>query len=148
MKPGLVVGKTHSILIEVTPDMVACFEGKVTHKLYSTAALLNDLELCARKLLLPFLSDTEEAIGCQAEVSHLAMTLPGMIVKINAKVSELRENKVVTEVEATNLRGKIARGAITLAVVEKSWLLNRMKELSVIQNITADGPSTPCSNSV
>lgn len=148
MKPGLAVGQTQSILIEVTSDRIACFEGKVTHKLYSTSALVNDMELCARKLLLPFLNESEEAIGCQAEISHLALTLAGMIVKCNARVSELRDNKVVAEVEASNLRGKIARGTITLAVVEKSWLENRMKELSVIQNITADGANTTCSNSV
>ncbi|MBX9669360.1 MAG: hypothetical protein K2X93_17175 [Candidatus Obscuribacterales bacterium] len=148
MKPGLAVGQTHKIQVEVTPDRIACFEGRVTQKLYSTAALINDLELCARKILVPFLKDSEEAIGCQAEISHLALTLPGMIVKISARVSELRDNKVVAEVEATNLRGKIARGTITLAIVEKSWLENRMKQLSVIQNITADGQNAACINSV
>lgn len=138
MKPGLAIGQTHTIEIEVTPDMVAYFEDKLVHYLYSTSALTHDMELAARRLLVPFLEEQEESIGCHFEIAHLAMTLPGMRVEIEATVVEIRDNKVVANIEASNIRGKIARGTITQAIVDKGWLQNRMKEISVIHNISTD----------
>lgn len=147
MKPDLTIGTSQSIEIEVTPDMVACFEGKTVHELYSTSFLVQHMELAARKVITPHLEDNEEGMGCHVEVSHLALTLPGMKVKIEATVSEIRDNKVVVDVEASNLRGKIARGTVTQAIVDKTWLHNRMKELGVIRNIAADEQThSVCSN--
>ncbi len=137
MKPGLAIGQTATIEIEVTPNMVAYFEGKLVHNLYSSSFLTHHMELAARRLLSPFLESHEESIGCNFEFSHLAMTLPGMNVEIEATLVEVRDNKVVANIEACNIRGKIARGTITLAIVEKDWLQNRMKHISVINNIAA-----------
>lgn len=138
MKPGLAIGQTQTIEIEVTPDMVTYFEGKLVHDLYSTSVLVQHMELAARRLLVPFLSDNEEAMGCNFEISHLAMTLPGMSVQIEATIVEIRDNKVVTNIEASNIRGKIARGSVTQAIVDRDWLQNRMKEISVIHNIATE----------
>lgn len=143
MKPGLAIGQTHTIEIEVTPHMVACFEDKLVHNLYSTSALTHHIELVARRLLVPFLEEDEECIGCNFEIAHLAMTLPGMRVVIEATIAEIRENKVVTNIEASNIRGKLARGSITQAVVDSGWLQNRMKEISVIHNIATEKHSRP-----
>lgn len=138
MKPGLAIGQTQTIEIEVTPNMVAYFEGKLVHNLYSTSVLAHHMELAARRLLVPFLESHEESMGCNFEISHLAMTLPGMTVEIEATVVEIRDNKVVANIEASNIRGKIARGAITQAIVDRGWLENRMKEISVINNIATE----------
>lgn len=138
MKPGLAIGQTATIEIEVTPHMVACFEGKLVHNLYSSSELTHHMELAARRLIVSFLEADEECIGCNFEFSHLAMTLPGMSVSIEATVAEIRDNKVVANIEASNIRGKIARGTVTQAIVNKAWLQNRMKEISVIHNIAAD----------
>lgn len=137
MKPGLAIGQTTTIELDVSWDMIVRYEGKIVHELYSTSALVHHMELSARKLIWPYLDDSEECMGCHVEVSHLAMTLPGMKVTIVSKIADIRENKVEVEVEASNIRGKIARGTVTHAVIEKAWLQNRMKEISVIQNIAA-----------
>lgn len=137
MKPGLAIGQTTTIEIEVSWDMTVRYEGKLVHELYSTSALVHHMELSARKLIWPYLEDSEECMGCHVDVSHLAMTLPEMKVTIVSRIADIRENKVEVEVEASNIRGKIARGTVTHAVIEKAWLQNRMKEISVIQNIAA-----------
>jgi fluoroacetyl-CoA thioesterase len=146
MKPGIAIGQTETIEIEVTPNMVAYFEGKLVHNLYSTSVLTHHMELAARRLLVPFLEPHEECIGCNFEISHLAMTLPGMNVEVEATIVEIRDNKVVANIEASNIRGKIARGAVTQAIVDKGWLQNRMKEISVIHNIATEkhSPSAAC----
>lgn len=139
MKAGLKVGQTSKVEVEVTDDMFVCFEGKVVHELYSTSSLVQHMELAARKLIVPYLEPTEVGMGCQVEVSHIAITLPGMKVEIVATVSDIKDNKIVAEVEASNIRGKIARGTVTQAVVGKEWLAKRRKELSVIKNIGQAG---------
>jgi fluoroacetyl-CoA thioesterase len=137
MKPGLAIGQTTTIETNVSWDMIVRYEGKTVHELYSTSALVHHMELSARKLIWPYLEETEECMGCHVDVSHLAMTLPDMKVTIVSTIADIRDNKVVVDVEASNIRGKIARGTVTHAVIDKAWLTNRMKEISVIQNIAA-----------
>lgn len=138
MKPGLQIGQTAEIEITVEPEMRAQFEGQTVHHLFSTSSLVHQMEWVCRKIILPYLEPHEEGMGAQVDVSHLMLTPVGMKVKLKATVAEIRENKIVCEVEAYNVRGKIARGTITQAIVEKAWLANKMKELTVIEHIAKD----------
>jgi len=138
MKPGLEIGQSTNLEIDVSWDMIVRYEGKIVHELYSTSVLVHHMELSARKLIWPFLDDTEECMGCHIEVSHLAMTIPGMTVNITGTIADIRDNKVVVDIEASNLRGKIAKGTVTHAIIDKAWLQGRMKELGVIQNIATN----------
>lgn len=138
MKAGLKVGQTAEIEITVEQEMRAQFEGQTVHLLFSTSSLVHQMEWVARKTILPYLETHEEGMGAQVDVSHLMLTPVGMKVKLRATVSEIRDRKIVCEVEAYNVRGKIARGTITQVIVEKSWLINKMKELTVIEHIAKD----------
>ena len=143
MKSGLALGQTAEIEIMVTPNMVAQFEGQTVHDLYSTSWLVHHMEWVSRKTILPYLESHEEGMGSHVEVAHLMLTPVGMRVKLRATVAEIRDNKVVCEVEAWNVRGKVGRGTITQAIVEKSWLMNKVKEMSLIEHIAkeAEQPS-------
>jgi len=143
MKPGLAIGQTSRSELHVTDDMSVRFDGKLVHELYSTSSLVLHMEQTARKLIVPYLDADEEGMGCHVEVSHLAITLPGMTIEVVATVSDIRDNKIVAEVEASNLRGKIARGTVTQAIIKKQWLDNRMKEMAVLQNIAAKKQAQP-----
>lgn len=138
MKAGLEIGQTAELEIDVKDEMTARFAGETVHELYSTSYLVHHMEFAARKLILPYLEDHEEGMGCYIEVSHLSFTLPGMKVNLTATVTDIRDNKVIAEVEASNMRGKVARGTVTQAIVEKEWLEKRMKELMVIRNISKE----------
>ena len=135
MKPGLKVGQSADVEIAVTSDVLAGFEGETVHELYATSALVHGMEWAARRTILPYLEPQEEGMGCHVEVSHLAMTVPGMKVRIKATIRAVRENKVVCDVEAFNQRGKIAKGTVTQAVVDKSWLDRKVKELALINQL-------------
>jgi predicted thioesterase len=136
MITGLKIGSSKEIELTVTPEMRASFVGETVHDLYSTSWLVHHMEWAARQLLLPYLSPTQEAMGSSIEVSHLMLTLPGMKVRLHARVIEIRDNKVVSEIEASNQRGKIARGTFTQSIVEKSWLDKKMKEMALIHNLS------------
>jgi predicted thioesterase len=142
MKPELTVGKTEELEILVTPDMVAKFGDTTVHKLYATSALVHHMEWAARKILEPYLEEHEEGMGYHAEVSHLMPTIPGMKVKLKATVSDIRDRKVVCDIEAFNPRGKIARGTVTQAIVEKSWLDNKIKEMTLVHQLAIEAKST------
>lgn len=131
LRPGL----TAEIEVTITKDMLAEFDGEELHDLYATSALVHHAELAARKLLLPHLTSEEQAMTSNIEVSHLMLTVPGMRVKVKAQIKEIRDKKIVCDIEATHVRGKVARGTLTQAIVEKSWLGNKIKEMSLINQL-------------
>lgn len=143
MKPGLAIGQTAEVEITVTQEMLARFGGQLVHELYCTSALVNHMEWAARTLLVPYLEAHEEAMGYHVDVSHLAMTLPGTKVRIVASLREIRDRKIVCDVEAFNGRGKIARGEVTQALVEKSWLDKKIKELTIINQLSGQVEAAP-----
>lgn len=136
MKSGLAIGQAAEFEILVTKDMRAEFVGVTVHELYSTSDLVNHIEWAARKVLIPYLESYEESMVSHVEVSHLTLTVPGMTVRVKATVSEIRDKKIVCDVEAFNTRGKIARGTVTQSIIEKSWLDKKMKELSIINQLS------------
>ncbi len=138
MKTGLQVGQSAQIEVNVTPDMVAAFEGTVVHELYSTSALIHHMELAARKTILPYLENHEEGMGCHVDVHHTMFTPEGMKVRITATVSAIKDTKVECEVEAFNGRGKIAKGIIVQSIVQKSWLEKKIREMEVVDGIVRE----------
>lgn len=146
MKAGLEIGQSAEIDLLVTKDMRTEFVGETVNDLYSTSDLVNHIEWAARKVLIPFLELNEEGMVSHVEVSHLTLTVTGMNVRVKATVSEIRDKKIVCDVEAYNTRGKIARGTVTQSVIEKTWLANKMKELSIINQLSSQNyqvPGTP-----
>jgi len=147
MKPGLEVGQTHEFDIKVTKEMRAQFGEETVHDLYSTSALVHHMEWASRKLLIPYLESHEEGMGSHVEVSHLMLTPTNTKVRIRATVLEIRDRKLVCEVEAFNVRGKIARGTVTQTVVELAWVQEKMKEMAIIDQLaTANESTTKISN--
>jgi predicted thioesterase len=143
VKPGLQKGQTAQVEITVTPDMSAHFEGHTVHPLYSTSSLIHHMEWTCRKTILPYLEPEEEGMGLHVDVSHLMLTPIGMNVKIKATITEVRDNRVVAEVEAHNWRGKVARGTITQAIVKKQWLENKINEMTVIDQLVKEDQQSP-----
>ena len=143
MKPGLKTGQIAEIEVEISNAMLANFDGRPVHNLYSTSALVNHMEWVARKVILPFLEEHEEVMNSHVEVSHLTLSLPGMKVRVKASISEIRDKKIVCDIEAFNSRGKIARGSITQSLIEKQWLDRKMKELSIINQLAMNSSPHP-----
>jgi fluoroacetyl-CoA thioesterase len=138
MKAGLQVGQSAEIEITVTPDMVAAFEGQTVHTLYSTASLVQHMELAARKTILPYLESHEEGMGFHVDVHHTLFTPVGMKVKVKATVSAIRDTKIECDVEASNWRGKVAKGTVVQSIIQKSWLEKKIREMEVVDGIVRE----------
>lgn len=135
MKPGLQTGHIAEVEITVSPNMVAAFEGRTVHELYSTSSLVHHMEWAARQTILPYLEQHEEGMGYHVDVHHTMFTPVGMKVTIRATVTEIRDNKIECDVEAFNVRGKIAKGKVVQSIVQKSWLENKIREIKVVDGI-------------
>ncbi len=71
----------------------------------------------------------------QMNVNHLMMTPVGVKLKLKARIVSVRENRVECEVEASNWRGKVAKATVMQAIVQRPWLENKIREMTLINGL-------------
>jgi predicted thioesterase len=120
VKPELALGTKHSIQIKVTKEMFAQFEGKMVHPVYSTATMVYHMEWVSRQIILPVLELSEEGMGAEVKLKHLAPATEGMIINFEATVIKLEKNIIVTKVEAAADGKLVGQGEVTQVVLPKS----------------------------
>lgn len=99
MKTTLVAGVSSTREIVVDRERTIDFMGE-SARVYATPMLVRDIEMTCRELLLAHLDTGEDSVGTRVELDHLAPTLLGMKVRIEAKVAELKGRAVTFEVSA------------------------------------------------
>lgn len=117
--------------IEVSPEMTVDFGqqepglGKL-HEVYATYWLAKHFELVSRKLTLPYLGEREEGIGFEVSARHLAPTLPGMSVALEARLDRVEGNRVHALCRAVNSLGELVGvGSTTQVVLDRGELEQR-----------------------
>ena len=128
MKPGMKVGDTAVVEAVVTPDMFAQFEGNVVHPAYSTVSMVYHMEWASRKIILPYLEEHEEGMGAAVSVKHIAPTAEGSTVTVTATVTEIRDNVVVTKVEAKNETQVIGIGEVKQVILPKRKITQMLQK--------------------
>ena len=108
MKPTLAVGVSGTREYVVDRDSTIDFMGD-SARVYATPALVRDIEIACRELLLAHLDPGEDSVGMRVELDHLAPTLLGMKVRIEAKIAELNGRAVTFEVSAADSVEPIGR---------------------------------------
>ena len=99
MKSSLAAGLTTVRELTVDRERTIGFMGEAA-RVYATPMMVRDIEMTCRELLLPHLDAGEDSVGTRVEIDHLAATLLGMTVKIEAKVTEVKGRAVTFEVSA------------------------------------------------
>ena len=99
MKTTLVAGISSSREIVVDRERTIDFMGE-SARVYATPMLVRDIEMTCRELLLEHLDSGEDSVGTRIELDHMAPTLIGQKVKIEAKLAELKGRAVTFEVSA------------------------------------------------
>ncbi len=120
MKPELTLGKKHSIQITVTSKMFAQFEGEIVHPVYSTAMMVYHMEWVSRQIILGVLEETEEGMGAEVKVKHLAPAKEGSVLTIEATVVGLKKNFITTKVQIISKDRVIGEGEVTQVILPKS----------------------------
>lgn len=99
MKGSLVAGLSTVRELTVDRERTIDFMGEAA-RVYATPMMVRDIELTCRELLLAYLDAGEDSVGTRVEIDHLAATLLGMKVRIEAKVTEVNGRAVTFEVSA------------------------------------------------
>ena len=90
--------------------------------------LVRDIEIACRELLLAHLDAGEDSVGTRIEIDHLAPTLLGMTVTIDAKVAEIKGRAVEFEVSAGDGLDEICRGRHARFVVDVEQTRKRLRK--------------------
>ena len=108
MKPTLAAGASSAREVVVDRERTIDFMGD-SARVYATPMLVRDIEMTCRELLLEHLDSGEDSVGTRVELDHLAPTLLGMKVRIEAKISDLKGRAVTFEVSASDPLDAVCR---------------------------------------
>jgi len=120
MNPDLTLGTKHSIQITVTNEMFAQFEGELVHPVYSTAMMVYHMEWVSRQIILKVLEETEEGMGAEVKVKHLAPAKEGTVLTIEATVVGIKKNFIITKVLIFSEDRVVGEGEVTQVILQKS----------------------------
>jgi len=98
-------------------------EGRV----YGTPFMILDIEETCRLLIKDHADATEDSVGTEVSIKHLAATLPGMTVEITVKVASVEGRKVAFEVSAKDELDTISTGTHARFVVDTPKTAERLK---------------------
>src|SRR5574341_2206779 len=101
MKPTLTAGVAGTREYLVDRDRTIDFMGEEA-RVYATPMLLRDIEMTCRELLLAHREPGEDSVGTRVELDHLAPTLLGTKVRIEAKVAEVKGRAVTLEISGSD----------------------------------------------
>lgn len=116
---GLEKGMSESIIIQVTSDMYAQFEGEVVHPAYSTVSLVYHFEWVSRQIILPYLEYDEEGMGGAVTAKHMAPAKLGDVITLTAFVTEIKRNNVYTKVVAKKGDMIVGTGEVKQVIMKK-----------------------------
>jgi len=117
MKDTLANGVTMTRRLTVEKDSTIDFMGEDL-RVYATPALVRDVEVTCRDMILEHLDDGEDSVGARVEIEHLAPTLPGMWVDVTTTIAVVKGRMVTMEFEVHDQIEQIGRGNHTRFVVD------------------------------
>jgi fluoroacetyl-CoA thioesterase len=106
MNPTLVPGLKHSFSYVVPENKTVPYtypESDIIAampKVFATGFMIVLMEWTCTQLMAPHLDAGEGSLGTHVDVSHLAATVPGQTVTVDAEVAEVKGRKLVFNVRA------------------------------------------------
>ena len=134
MKTTLRTGVAARRAFLIDPPRTIDFMGEEA-RVYATPMLVRDIEVTCRELLLEHLDPGEDSVGTRVEIDHLAATLLGMTVTIEATLAELKGRAAVFDVLASDGVDVVCRGRHTRFIANVEQVKQRLKHKK--ENATA-----------
>jgi fluoroacetyl-CoA thioesterase len=122
LKPGLSSTRRY----DIDTGRTIAFMGEDS-RVYSTPALLYDVEVVCRDLLLEHIEPGKDSVGTRVELDHVGATLLGMWVEITVTVTEVNGPAVSFEFTARDALEEVARGKHSRFVVGVEKTVQRLK---------------------
>jgi predicted thioesterase len=127
MKTTLTAGLSAKREFTVERESTIGFMGEDA-RVYATPMLVRDIEITCRELLLEHLDPGEDSVGSRIEINHLAPTLLGMKVTIEASIAELKGRAVTFDITASDGLDQICRGRHMRFIVSVEQTRQRLKQ--------------------
>ena len=130
MKHGLKVGTTGTLELTVGGSDVIHLGASqpVSAIVFCTPSMINLMEHAAREALRPFLDDSEESVGVNVVVEHLAATPINAGVRAEALVTAIEGRLVDFEIAAFDEREQIGRGTHRRAIIQMERFVSKLME--------------------
>lgn len=122
LKPGL----TSTRRYDIDTGRTIAFMGEDS-RVYSTPALLYDVEVVCRDLLLEHIEAGKDSVGTRVELDHVGATLLGMWVEITVTVTDVNGPAVSFEFTARDALEEVARGKHSRFIVGVEKTVQRLK---------------------
>ncbi|MBD5605751.1 MAG: thioesterase [Candidatus Eremiobacteraeota bacterium] len=122
------IGRTYQSQTRVEEWMTAEKAGNKGVDVLSTPMLLQLIEDAAVACLAPVLGTDEVTLGSYVELTHLAPTPVGFIVRTEVEVIGVDGRRVNFAVAAFDEREKVAEGTHERYVIEKSRFIANLEE--------------------
>lgn len=122
LKPGL----TSTRRYDIDTARTIAFMGEDS-RVYSTPALLYDIEVVCRDLLLENIEPGKDSVGTRVELDHVGATLLGMWIEITVTVTEVNGAAVSFEFTARDALEEVARGKHNRFIVGVDKTVQRLK---------------------
>src|SRR5262245_61206761 len=109
MKPTLRPGLTLTRRVTVDRARTIGFMGE-DGRVYATPAMVMDVEMTCRELLLQHLDPGEDSVGVRVEIDHLAATPIDSWVEITATLTALDRRRIAFEFSVRDAVDEVGRG--------------------------------------
>lgn len=122
----LAIGDQHTLIYQVTEEKTVPYLYPETHffsempGIFATGYMIGLMEWCCMEALRPTLNEGEGCLGTSIDITHVAATLPGMMVTVHATVKEINGRNIKWDVQAFDNLDLIGEGVIGRNVVEWS----------------------------
>jgi fluoroacetyl-CoA thioesterase len=123
MKPSLTVGlrATHTFTVTDRKTVPALYPEAADFQampgVFATGFMVGLLEWACLEVLKPHLDTGEGSLGVHVDFSHLAATLPGQTVTVEAELTRLEGRKATFKVTAHDGIDKISEGTHVRMIV-------------------------------
>ena len=126
MKPSLQPGVSRVNRIAIDKARTIGFLGE-EGRVYATPYLIGDIEIACRNLILEHADPTEDSVGTEVAIRHLAPVLPGSTVEIAVTVTALEGRNVSFAVTVKDEIDTISSGTHGRFVIDKAKTVERLR---------------------
>lgn len=141
MKDTLTAGQTARIEYKVPAEKTVPFlypealEFQTMPTVFATGFMVGLMEWTCMKVLEPYLEPGEGSLGVQIDVSHLAATVPGQVVTVDAECSEVNGRRVSFRVKAHDGMELIGEGRHERMVVPWDKFIRRVNQKAKVARV-------------
>lgn len=107
---------------------------------FATGFMIGLLEWTCMKVLEGHLDDGEGSLGVHVDVSHVAATVPGQVVTVDAECTSVNGRRVAFKVRAHDGLELIGEGRHERMIVPWERFVRRVNEKAKLAHVAAGGP--------